>query len=92
MGFEWDPGKSASNEAKHGIPLDVVQLCFELPLLARRSDRTGEERWLALGSLEGAVIAFVYTKRGDTIRLISARRANRNERKRYFEIAGAHGR
>lgn len=62
MGYEWDPAKSLKNLAKHGIPLDIVELIFEGPVLARRRDRRGEERWLAVGSLEGLIVAIAYTK------------------------------
>ena len=58
MNFEWDEAKSRANRAKHGIPLDFVPLAFEGPLLARRNDRRGEEPWLAIGAVEGLVIAF----------------------------------
>jgi uncharacterized protein len=60
--------------------------------LARRNDRRGEERWLAIGVVEGLVIAFAYTKRGANIRIINARRANRHERQNYLEIARSRGR
>jgi uncharacterized protein len=90
--FEWDEAKSRANLAKHGIPLDLVPLAFEAPILSQRNDRHGEERWLAIGLLDGVPIAFAYTKRGDRIRIISARKANRYERETYLTLARAHGR
>jgi uncharacterized protein len=60
--------------------------------LARRNDRHDEERWLALGAIEGLIVAFAYTKRGDNIRIINARRANRDERNRYLATARPRGR
>ena len=92
MGFEWDESKSLANVAKHGIPLDLIPLCFEGPVLSRRNDRKGEERWLAVECLEGLIVAFAYTKRGANLRIISARRANRDERHRYATITRARGR
>ena len=92
MGFEWDDAKSRTNVAKHGIPLDLIPLCFDGPVLSRRNDRKDEERWLAIGSLEGLVVTFAYTKRGTNIRIISARRANRDERERYVEVTRSRGR
>ena len=92
MGFEWDNAKGRSNAVKHGIPLDLIPLCFEGPVLSRRNDRNNEERWLAIGSLEGLVVAFAYAKRGSNIRIISARRANRYERERYIEVTRSRGR
>jgi uncharacterized DUF497 family protein len=44
MDFEWDEAKSQANLVKHGIPLDLVPLAFENPILARRNDRQGEGR------------------------------------------------
>jgi uncharacterized DUF497 family protein len=92
MDFEWDEAKSQANLAKHGIPLDLVPLAFEGPILARRNDRHGEERWIAIGLIEGLAVAFAYMKRGDRIRIITARRANRYERETYVALARAHGR
>jgi hypothetical protein len=92
MNFEWDEAKSRANQQKHGIPLDLVPLAFEGPVLARRNDRRGEERWLALGSVEGLTIAFAYAKRGGNIRIINARRAKRHERESYLETTRPRGR
>jgi hypothetical protein len=92
MAFEWDAAKFRINFEKHGIPLDIVPLAFEGPVLARRNDRRGEERWLAIGSIDGLVIAFAYTKRGANIRIINARRANRHERESYLETKRPRGR
>jgi uncharacterized protein len=92
MNFEWDAAKSRTNLAKNGIPLDLVPLAFDGPVLARRNDRRGEERWLAIGSIESLIVAFAYTKRGGNIRIINARRANRHEREIYLETARPHGR
>ena len=48
----------------------------------------GEKRILAIGLLEDVEITVIYTTRGETIRIISARRARRNERKKYWESCG----
>lgn len=85
MLFEWDEQKRGTNFDKHGIDLaDAVRL-FDGPILERRDDRRnyGEIRIVALGPVEGVVLSVVYTKRGTAIRLISARRANRDERETY---------
>ncbi|MFY9991207.1 MAG: BrnT family toxin [Rhodoplanes sp.] len=81
--FEWDPRKAASNRRKHGIDFDEAIEVFYGPIVLYRSDRKEEERWLAIGGSEGRVIAVAFTWRGDTLRIISARRARRNEKRAY---------
>ena len=80
---EWDPRKAASNRSKHGIDFDEAIEVFYGPILLYRSDRKEEERWLVIGESEGRVIAVAFTWRGDTLRIISARRARRNEERTY---------
>ena len=60
---------------------------FDNPMLKKIDNRKdyGEERWIALGELDGIVIVMIYTHRGHNIRVISIRRANRDERKTYQE-------
>jgi uncharacterized DUF497 family protein len=96
MLFEWDEGKRQANLAKHFIDFqDAIKifdgLVFEI---ARR--RHGEERWLAIGLMEEIEIVVVYVMRGERRRIISARRAHRNERKDYTNHLrdadkGSHG-
>jgi uncharacterized protein len=81
--FEWSEEKAASNRRKHGIDFDDAIEIFYGPNLLRRSDRNEEERWLAIGETEGRVITVVFTWRGDALRIISARRARRNEERAY---------
>ena len=83
--FEWDEAKNRLNIAKHGIDFVDVPRMLQGPLLVRRDDRGtyGEERWIAMGDLDGGVIVTVYTQRGPRLRIISARRANRRERTIY---------
>jgi uncharacterized DUF497 family protein len=83
MEFEWDPGKNEANIRKHGIDFEDAIGIFAGPILTRRSDREGEERWVAIGAVEGREVAMVYTIRGAALRIISARRARRNERRDY---------
>lgn len=80
---EWNEQKAASNRAKHGIDFDEAVEVFYGTSLLRRSDGNTEERWLAIGETEGRVVTVVFTWRGDTLRIISARRARRNERRAY---------
>lgn len=82
-GFDWDERKSRSNLAKHGIDFDGAAEIFYGPVVLRRSDRNNEERWLAVGFSENRLIAVVFTRRADVIRIISARRARKNEESEY---------
>ena len=84
-GFEWDARKRLANLARHGIDFADVPEVFEGPMwrLPAHEGRGGEPRVRALGFLGGIPVAVVYTLRGSgsVIRLISARPANRTERR-----------
>jgi uncharacterized DUF497 family protein len=82
-GFEWDDDKSKANLFKHGIDFDDASEIFYGPIVLRQSDRNNEERWVAVGSLEERLIAVVFTRRADFFRIISARRARKNEEREY---------
>lgn len=83
--FEWDEAKCQSNLKKHGV--DFADAChiFDGDILEIEDIRSsyGEERFLAIGILGDQVLAVVYTVRGETIRLISARKATRDEKEVY---------
>jgi hypothetical protein len=83
QGIEWDEEKAAINRRKHGIDFDDAVAVFYGANVLRRSDRNKEERWIAIGESEGRLIAVVFTLRGNDLRIISARRARRNERRHY---------
>lgn len=83
MDFEYDDTKRQKVLEKHGIDLLDAARILEGDCLVAASDRHGETRWLAIGLLEGREIALAFTRRGDAIRLISARRARENERTAY---------
>jgi uncharacterized protein len=85
MGFQWDEAKSATNEAKHGISFLQAAQIFRSPVLKRPDNRReyGEQRFVALGTYDGEVLCVVFTERDGDIRLISARKARKDERKRY---------
>lgn len=73
---------------KHGIDFNDVPDLFQHPMLVLRDDRVdyGEERWISLGWIKALVGVVVYTeRRGDVIRIISARKATKQEAKRYVE-------
>ena len=86
MGFEWDEAKRAANIEKHGIDFTGILSAFSddnrLTWEDARRDY-GEPRFVSLAMVEGLILTIVYTRRNDSVRLISARMANRNERERY---------
>jgi uncharacterized DUF497 family protein len=91
MPFDWDPSKNDANLNKHGISFDEARNIFDGPILTRVDDRQdyGENRSISLGALSrDVVLVVIHTERGDTIRLISARKANRRERKVYDDHLG----
>jgi uncharacterized DUF497 family protein len=81
--FEWNSDKNESNLAKHGVDFEDASRIFYGSILVRRSNRNNEERWIAIGSLERKLVAVVFTRRADVIRIISARRARQNEEREY---------
>ena len=86
MDFEWDEAKNRLNIAKHGIGFAREFTIFAGPTLDAVENRTdyGEVRTISLGMLDGILLlAVMHTERDGVIRLISARRANRIERRRY---------
>jgi uncharacterized DUF497 family protein len=86
---EWDPGKAASNYAKHRVTFADAVLVLEddLAMTIRDPGIADEERWITLG-LDGLrrLLVVVHTWRGERIRLISARRATRREKSQYEEL------
>ncbi len=88
MGGVWDPEKAKLNLRKHGIHLSDAEGVLFDPHALTEEDETadGERRYVTIGldSL-GRVLVVVYTYRGDDIRLISAWRATRKERRSYEE-------
>ncbi|MGE3868434.1 MAG: BrnT family toxin [Pseudorhodoplanes sp.] len=82
-GFEWDPGKSDANLRKHGIDFEEAAGVFYGPHLLFRSDRRNEERWVAVGEAETRIVAVAFTWRGNAIRIVSARRARKDEERTY---------
>lgn len=90
MKLEWDSNKNNSNIEKHGIDFSDLTKAFTLPMLKREDNRQdyGEKRWIALVELHEICIVIVYSVRKNTMRIISARKANKKERKIYHEKIG----
>ena len=87
MKFAWDPRKAQSNLRNHRVSFDEATTIFGDPLAATVPDPDhsfGEHRFVTIGvSSLGQLLVVVYTERGSTIRIISARRATAHERKQY---------
>ena len=90
MGFRWDEAKRKSNLRVHGIDFVGIEKVFEGATVTLLDDRFdyGEERFITFGLLDGRVVAIAHTEDEKTIRVISVRKATRNEEESYFkEIA-----
>jgi uncharacterized protein len=80
--------KSHRNFAKHGISFEEAGRVFAGRIFREADDRRryGESRFRVYGMVEGRLLCVVYTMRGDRVRIISARRASRAERRTYRQI------
>ncbi|MFZ2393699.1 MAG: BrnT family toxin [Rhodoferax sp.] len=89
MNFEWDPPKASANVKKHGITFDEAATVFLDPMALSGPDpdhSLDESRYISFGvSSLGHLLAVSHTYRPGGIRLISARRVTRAERKIYEE-------
>ncbi len=86
MEYEWDPAKAKANLRKHRIAFADAALALEDPraLTMADPDASGEQRFVSLGSdPKGRVLVTVFTPRGRRTRIISSRKASRNERRTY---------
>lgn len=90
MRFEWDDAKNASNRLKHGLSFETASEVFDDPLHLSSADRIveGEQRWLTIGVVGGVVVVVVahtWRERNgeEIVRIISARKATRQERRAY---------
>ncbi len=80
MIFEYDPAKSASNLRKHGIDFEIAQAIWDDARMLEVPARTGDElRFLAIGMIDDVHWAAVWTWREDAVRIISVRRARKEE-------------
>jgi uncharacterized DUF497 family protein len=90
--FDWDPRKAHSNRTKHGVSFEEASTVFADPLSSTIPDpfhsSPNDERFVILGSSRrGRLLVVVHLDLGDLIRIISARRATRRERRAYEEGA-----
>jgi len=85
--YVFDIAKNAANQAKHGVSLALAEVLFAGPHVSVFDDRFdyGEMREIAFGLINGRLFVCVYVDRGAQRRVISLRKANRREVKRYGE-------
>jgi uncharacterized DUF497 family protein len=92
--FEWDDRKARANRAKHDISFEEAITAFDDPFalvaMDTRHSTPNEERTWLIGAADVGVLVIIYTIReaGEVLRIISARRASRRERRRYEEARG----
>jgi uncharacterized DUF497 family protein len=94
IGFEWDPKKAKANWGTHKVSFEQARDVFKDVMALDEPDERenyGEERYNRIGLVQGRLVFVTYTERIDQdsgeeiIRIISARPAERRERKRYHE-------
>jgi uncharacterized DUF497 family protein len=93
MWFDWDPSKAGENYKKHGVSFEMAKTVFDDPmhLSVPEGKTVHEERWVTIGVAADAktlLVVHSYFSGGgsrELIRLISARRATKKERRQYEE-------
>ena len=85
--YEWDEAKNKVNKHKHRISFENAVDIFQGLVITACDDRQDyqEDRYRAVGAVDNIVLVVVYTMRGDSVRIISARSANKKERSYYYE-------
>lgn len=87
MRYEWDEKKRLANLGKHKIDFADVPEVFRNETITILDDRFHyrEERFITFGLLQGRVVSVVHTEDDELIRIISVRKATKNEQKLYFQ-------
>jgi uncharacterized DUF497 family protein len=89
MKFEWDPRKAILNLRKHGVSFEETTTAFRDPLSVTAPDpdpSMSEHRFVTFGvSSKGRLLTISHTERGESFRIINARRATKQEREIYEE-------
>ncbi|HYT93774.1 MAG TPA: BrnT family toxin [Gemmataceae bacterium] len=89
INFEWDKDKAAANKKKHGVTFEEAATVFDDPLAAIFDDEAhskDEQREIIVGhSTKKRLLLVCFTERAGAVRIISARRATKRERKDYEE-------
>ncbi len=87
MEFEWDENKRRINLREHGLDFADAYLAFTEDTFVITDDREdyGEDRYILLGLMRERIVVIAFTVRGDVIRVISMRKANKREQKSYVQ-------
>lgn len=89
METRFDPDKDKANIAKHGVSLEqAFEMDLHQALTGEDTSASGEQRFQAIGPIDGRLHVLVYTERPNGIRPISLRRAEKSEIRRYIESWG----
>jgi uncharacterized DUF497 family protein len=88
MEFEWDEDKRLSNIRKHGGLdfYDAAKILYGFCVFSSAKTVESERRWMATGLMGERYVTVIYTLRGDTVRIISMRRARHEEKRKYRAI------
>jgi uncharacterized DUF497 family protein len=85
--FEWDASKARRNYQKHGVTFHAARKAFADPFMVEILDERedyGEERFLLIGIADEQLLSVIYNERQGRFRLITARRATKDEQDHYF--------
>jgi len=85
--FEWDEEKNAKNKRKHKVSFEKAEKVFYDPKRFETPDKKRslfEDRWITVGFSGMRLLAVVFAERDDTVRIISARKVDKNEEEEYF--------
>jgi uncharacterized protein len=87
MSYEWDEQKRQANVKKHGIDFVDIPELFDHDIVVLPDERFnyGETRFIVIGILRNQVVVVAYTECSENIRIISARKATKNEQIYYFQ-------
>lgn len=86
MKYEWDDNKSASNKLKHGIDFEDAKKLWDDPLKVEiQASFMDEERFILIRKMKSNIWTAIYTIRGESIRIISVRRAMKKEASLYVQ-------
>ncbi|NJN96156.1 MAG: BrnT family toxin [Anaerolineales bacterium] len=87
MKFEWDEAKRQTNLHKHRLDFAEAEIIFSGATFTFEDNRYayGEDRFITLGLLKGAVVVIAHTERNEVIRIISLRKATKYEQQLYFQ-------
>jgi len=87
LDFQWDEKKNSKNKRKHGVSFETASKVFSDPKQFEAYDfkhSLFEDRWMTVGLSELTVLSVTFTKRNGSIRIISARKAEKDEEEKYF--------